>query len=316
MQFEAQRYGVHLYMGGSSPASVLPRGRWLFAGVRQMKDEQKAKEQLIDELVELRQRVAELEAVDKERTKDLRDAQEQLLRREKLAALGQLAGGLVHELNNPLTGVLLYARRLLKKAEEEELASNPTLRMFPESLRLIDEAAVRCRDIVRDLLTFARQDWGEFGPVQINEVVEAALRTMKSQLSPGHVRLKLDLQPNLPPLMGNANQLRQVFANLILNAQQAMPEGGELTISTRLLKGRRVQVQVHDTGCGIPEEIHSRIFEPFFTTRPVGQGTGLGLSTSHRIIEAHKGSIEMESTVGVGTTFTVTLPTTEERADG
>jgi len=302
-----------------------------------MKDEYKTKEQLINELVELRHRIAELEAADKEReraeetlrqhsehleemveerAKELRDTQEQLVRREKLAALGQLAAGLAHELSNPLTGVLMYARRLLKEAEEERLASIPALRVFPESLHVIEEAALRCSDIVRDLLTFAREDWGEFGPLRVNEVVEAALRPMKLQLSNGQVRLKLDLQPNLPPVMGNASQLRHVFTNLILNAQQAMREGGELTISSRLVDSRRVQVQVGDTGCGIPEEIRSRIFEPFFTTRPVGQGTGLGLSTSYRIIEVHKGSIDMESTPGVGTTFTVTLPITEEEADG
>ena len=263
----------------------------------------------------LREYSERLEEMVEERTKELHDAQEQLVRREKLAALGQLAGGLAHELNNPLTGVLMYARRLLKKVQEEPLASNPALRTFPESLRVIEEAAVRCRDVVSDLLTFARQDWVEFSPLQVNEVVEAALRPMKAQLSNGGVSLRLDLQPDLPPVIGNANQLRQVFTNLILNAQQAMPEGGELTISTRLLDSRRLHVQVRDSGCGMPEEIRSRIFEPFFTTRPVGQGTGLGLSASHRIIEAHKGSIDVESTAGAGTTFTIALPITEEWAD-
>ena len=225
-----------------------------------------------------------------------------------MAAIGQLAGGVAHELNNPLTGVLIYAKRLFKKVDDSTLRDNAALRDFPESLRLINEAALRCKDITDSLLTFSRQAGLEFAPLDVNEVIENTLTLIKSQLKSYRITLVQEWQPDLPPVVGNANQLQQVFTNLIINAQQAMPDRGELTIVTSCVDGQFVRVRFSDTGCGIPEENLDRIFEPFFTTRPVGQGTGLGLSVSYGIIEAHGGFIEVESKVGVGSTFTVRLP--------
>ena len=265
---------------------------------------------LLEDVDEARQ---EVEQKVIERTRELRETQAQLVQAGKMAALGQLAGGVAHELNNPLTGVLIYAKRLLKKADDQALRDNEAFRVFPESLRLIDEAAIRCKTITDSLLTFSRQAKFEFAPLDVNQVIENTLTLIRSQLKFHRITLIQELQPDLPPVVGNPNQLQQVFTNLIINAQQAMPDGGQLVIKTsevsgKLPKSEWVTVSFTDTGCGIPEENLDKIFEPFFTTQPVGQGTGLGLSISYGIVDAHNGFIEVESQVGVGSTFTVFLP--------
>ena len=248
-----------------------------------------------------------------ERTlRELKETQAQLVQAGKMAAVGQLAGGVAHELNNPLTGVLTYAKRLLARADDESLKRNEAFRIFPESLRIIRDSALRCKRITENLLNFSRQAKAEHSSLDINEVIENTLGLLGMQLKSAKIDLIKELQPNLPPIIGNSNQLQQVFTNLILNAMQAMPEGGSLRIQSKMgvskAGERLIYIEFTDTGCGIPKENLPRIFEPFFTTRPPGKGTGLGLSISYGIIDAHNGFIEVESEEGKGTTFRIILP--------
>lgn len=244
--------------------------------------------------------------------RELKETQAQLIQAGKMAAVGRLAGGVAHELNNPLTGVLTYAKRLLARADDESLKRNEAFRIFPESLRIIRDSALRCKRITENLLNFSRQAKAEHSPLDVNGVIENTLGLLEMQLRSAKIDLIKELQPNLPSIIGNPNQLQQVFTNLILNAMQAMPEGGSLRIQSRIdvsKSGERlIYIEFTDTGCGIPKETLPRIFEPFFTTRPPGKGTGLGLSISYGIIDAHNGFIEVESEEGKGTTFRITLP--------
>ena len=291
--------------------------------IKDITERKRAEEALRRAHDELERRVEERTAELTAAYQELKETQAQLVQVGKMAAIGQLAGGVAHELNNPLTGVLIYAKRLLKKADDQALRDNEAFRVFPESLRLIDEAAIRCKTITDSLLTFSRQAKFEFAPLDVNQVIENTLTLIRSQLKFHRITLIQELQPDLPPVVGNANQLQQVFTNIIINARQAMPDGGQLVIKSEVQSresrdadlGLRtmdyVTVSFTDTGSGIPEENLDKIWEPFFTTQPVGQGTGLGLSISYGIVEAHKGFIEVESQVGVGSTFTVFLPVGE-----
>ena len=167
-----------------------------------------------------------------------------------------------------------------------------------------------CTRIMENLLKFSRQEKVKFQITDVNRVVEETAALADHQLGLHKVRLEKKLEPNLPAILGDANQLEQVLMNLLINAQQAM-EGrpGSVKIATRLAPGDRIEIQVRDTGPGIPEEIQAKIFEPFFTTKPAGKGTGLGLSVSYGIVKNHKGDIRVESGAGQGTTFTISLPT-------
>lgn len=232
---------------------------------------------------------------------ELKGTQAALVQSEKMAAFGQLGAGITHEIKNPLGGVLGLAQLCLRKVEKDSpLAKN---------LAIIEKEASRCRTIIENLLKFARQEKVAFGPLDLNRVTQDALTIVAHQLSINQIKVKQDLCTDLPTLTGNPNQLQQVLINFLINAQQAM-EGnpGTVSLSTRLTETGGAQVRVSDSGPGIPEEIRSRIFEPFFTTKEAGKGTGLGLSVTYGIIQDHCGEIEVESTVGEGTTFIITLP--------
>lgn len=244
---------------------------------------------------------------------NLRETQEQLLQKEKLASVGQLAAGVAHEINNPLGSVLLYADILHKETPPENVQQRADLEM------IINEAT-RCKTIVNDLLNFSRQ----------NEVLaqETDLNALLRELAEEVTRLELyqkvkvvqDLDPNLPVIQADPLQLRQVFLNLMNNAAEAMPEGGTLTLRTRRDPANgQVIAEVQDTGIGIPPENMKKIFTPFFTTKPIGKGTGLGLAIIYGIIKMHRGQISVQSEVGKGTTFTVALrerlPVQTERAE-
>src|SRR6266699_1678783 len=230
-----------------------------------------------DEIGELADSFNQMTSELKGREQALQDAQSALIQSEKLAALGQFSAGIAHEVKNPLAGILAYAQLALRKL-------TPTDALF-ESLETIEKETRRCKKIMENLLKFARQEKIQFQITDVNRVVEDTAAIA-------------------------ANQLEQVLMNLLINAQQAMEgRSGSVKIATRLAPGDRIEIQVRDTGPGIPEEIQAKIFEPFFTTKPVGKGTGLGLSVSSGIIKNHKGEIRFESGAGQGTTFTISLPT-------
>jgi two-component system, NtrC family, sensor kinase len=234
---------------------------------------------------------------------ELRELQDQIIHTEKLATLGQLAAGVVHELNNPLTSIVFYGDYLLKKAQKSDADSGDV-----EKLRRIAVSADRILKFTRDLVTYARPTIETPAPLDLEELVDQSLVFCSHLLEErGTLVSKRFVEPP-PTVYGVKGQLVQVLVNLITNACHAMPHGaGLLHIETRLADGR-VELSVADSGRGIPEENLSRVFEPFFTTKGEGQGTGLGLSIVRNIIDQHRGEIEVSSEVGRGTSFTISLP--------
>ena len=230
------------------------------------------------------------------RERELQASQAALIQSEKMAAFGQLGAGIAHEIKNPLAGIIGLAQLLLRKVEKD----GPLY----ENLTMIEKEARRSKSITENLLRFARQEKMEFTRIDLNAVATESAAIVDHQLGINQIRLNKELAPNLPQIVGNANQLQQVLMNLMINAQQAM-EGspGSVTLSTRLLNAEKIELRVTDTGPGIPPDIQAKIFEPFFTTKPAGKGTGLGLSVSYGIIKDHKGDVRIESTVGKGISF-------------
>jgi two-component system NtrC family sensor kinase len=236
-------------------------------------------------------------------------ARQQIGQSEKMASIGRLAAGIAHEINNPLTGVLTHAHMLRKKRDLEDQQK--------EDLDVVIRETSRVRDIVRGLLDFARQSHADMEPLDVNEVIRQTMLLLRSQKEFKKVTIEEDLAQGIPLVKGDKNQLQQVFLNLALNACEAMPVGGTLSVETSTAQDK-VSVSVSDSGCGISPEDLGKIFDPFYTTKPVGKGTGLGLSVSYGIVEQHGGRIEVASNVGTGTTFTVILPVDKggSRQDG
>lgn len=262
----------------------------------------------ITEMKKLQTQLEEKNSTLEEAYKHLKETQAQLIQAGKLAAIGELAGGVAHEINNPLSGVLGYAKRLLKKTEAEELKNVEAFKQFPAELKIIAESAMRCKGITDSLLRFARPSEAKSAVVNVNDVIMDALTLISHRLSLEGIDVAKRLQPALKPVLASHTQLQQVFINFVINAAHAMPQGGELSITTRQGDGEFVQIEFTDTGVGIPKEDIPRIFDPFFTTKEPGTGTGLGLSISYRIIKDHDGTIDVKSRVGKGTTFTIALP--------
>ncbi|MHB1413709.1 MAG: [Fe-Fe] hydrogenase large subunit C-terminal domain-containing protein [Chloroflexota bacterium] len=231
---------------------------------------------------------------------ELQEAQAQLIQSEKLASMGQLAAGVAHEVNNPLGTILLCAHMLLRGhgAEAERM----------HAIRMMIDEATRCRTIVSGLLNFARQGKLSLREVQLNEVLCEVVTLVERQPQFAAVEIRLALDSALPQIEADPSQLKDVFINVVVNAAEAMPDGGTLTIATRWDGEATVEASFADTGCGIPEANLEKIFNPFFTTKQIGQGTGLGLAISYGIVKMHKGQINVTSKVGEGTTFTVGLP--------
>jgi two-component system NtrC family sensor kinase len=224
-----------------------------------------------------------------------------LLRSEKLASIGRLAAGIAHEINNPLTSVLTFSSLLLRRTEKEEQK---------EKLDIIVKETTRCREIVRDLLNFARHGEPKKEKCSINQVIESALSLTKNQLKVSEMRIAVQKElGELPLLQLDPNQMLEVIVNIIINALDAMAEGGELGIKTGLTEdAKAVEIKISDTGYGISKENLEKVFDPFFTTKEVGKGTGLGLAVTYGIIDGHNGTIDVESEVGKGTTFVIRLP--------
>ncbi len=242
-----------------------------------------------------------LEKKVEERTIELREMQAHLIQSEKLASLGKLAAGIAHEINNPLGGILIYSNLLLEDIGEKS--------PYHENLKKIVKETSRCKNIVRGLLEFARPKEPETSLININEIVESALAIMERQTLFQNIKIKKTYTSDLPKIVADGAQLQQVFMNIILNAAEAMDGDGRLTLSTSLNEdGSYIEAQFSDTGHGIKEEDQKRLFDPFFSTKEVGKGTGLGLAISYSIIQKHKGTIEVDSQIGKGSTFTVRLP--------
>jgi signal transduction histidine kinase len=242
-----------------------------------------------------------------ESVRNLHRLQAQVIQTEKLASLGQIVAGVVHELNNPLSSIIAYADYLTKKLAKDQA---PALTEDAERVRRIGEAAERILKFTRDLVAYARPTGDARGPVQIEEVIERALVFCEHEFSDGRVEVRCEYTTPLPTIAGIPGQLTQVFVNLFTNAAHAMAgAGGELCINVRPTdEADGLLVEVGDTGGGIPVEAMPQIFEPFFTTKTDGRGTGLGLSIVRGILDAHGGTIQVSSAEGQGTTFTLTLP--------
>jgi len=222
----------------------------------------------------------------------------QLIRQEKFASLGEMAAGIVHEIGNPLSTIVTYSRICLNKERDEEER---------DILKTIYESALRIDKLAKGLLMYSRPSVEEWEDVDINKVIEDSIGVVEYQFrEEREYRIVKRLSPNLPSLKGNSGELQQVFINLFLNAFQAMPDGGTLTVSTEKI-GDFLEIKVSDTGMGISKENLSRIFDPFFSTKPRDKGTGLGLSITQRIVNNHMGCIKVESEEGKGATFTITF---------
>lgn len=241
----------------------------------------------------------------------IKETKSQLVQSVKLASIGELAGGVAHEINNPLTGVLNNVQLIRVIAESK---SEFNLNDFKELLSIIEESAIRCRSITQSLLDFSRASTGEFKLVSWNDITNKVTILIEHELKLKNIIVHKDLQPDLPWILGDHQLLQQVLFDIINNAAWAIrkktsQEDGHIIIKTRNFpEERKVSIFISDSGCGIPEENLGKIFEPFFTTKDVGEGTGLGLSISYGIINAHKGKIEVESEEGKGTTFKISLP--------
>ncbi|MBZ0152522.1 MAG: HAMP domain-containing protein [Planctomycetes bacterium] len=241
-----------------------------------------------------------LEQQVEQKTRDLRVAQDQVVRAEKLSSLGILAAGVAHELNSPLTGILTFGTLLLQ--------DTPKGTRQHEDLQLIVNETNRCAAIIRQLLEFSRETGPQKRSMDLTTVVKRAVALVEHQAKFHNVKITTELPTGLPTVSCDGNQMEQVFLNLLINAADAMPNGGGIVVRASVTAAGRFLVQVTDTGTGIPPEILSKIFDPFFTSKPVGKGTGLGLSVSYGIVRRHGGAITVQSTVGTGSTFTVDLP--------
>ena len=237
---------------------------------------------------------------------ELKNREEEITQSKKLASLGVLTAGVAHEITNPVNNISMIAQTY--EEVYEDIGEEERI----EFMRRIDTEADRIREIVRNLLDFSKPRKADLIESDVNEVIRNTLGFVQNMLDISRIEARTDLRENLPRLLLDAHQVRQVLVNLIINAAQAMPEGGWLNITSKLDSGGKVvKVCVSDTGAGIPSELLPHIFDPFFSTKGVG-GTGLGLSVSYGIIRNHNGTIRVESGLGTGTTFIMEFPVPEK----
>lgn len=248
-----------------------------------------------------------LEKKVEERTRELKESQAAMIQQEKMVGIGQLAAGIAHELNTPLSTIIGYAQMLREDLSQEKSAAN---------LSDVDEVigqAGRCRDLVKNLLNFSRRSTAERTGADLNAIVRKILSLIEHDFEMKRIRIHMILDPSLPKAKVNENEIAQVILNLSNNAADSMTEGGDLHVSTRYdASSDRIEIALSDTGSGIKESDRNRIFEPFFTTKEVGKGTGLGLSICYKIVENHQGTMEFKTGVSGGTTFKIYLPVNAE----
>jgi len=238
----------------------------------------------------------------KERDDKLKEyTSHQMMKSERLATLGQLAAGVAHEINNPLGAVLMYTHLALEDLEEKDV--------LRKNLEKAVTEASRCKDIVKGLLDFARQTEPKVEESDVNEVLARTLAVVENQALFQNVEITKATCASLPRILMDVGQIQQVFTNIVLNAAEAMEGKGKLKLTTGIAgDNEHIEIEIADTGCGIPPENLDKVFNPFFSTKEVGRGTGLGLAVSHGIIAKHKGAIEVKSELGKGTTFVIKLP--------
>ena len=237
--------------------------------------------------------------------------QARLLHQDKMISLGKLAASVVHEINNPLAGILNYARLMSKIFARGDLAAN-SVQKFQGYLTLMESELERCSKIVSNLLAFSRKSKLEFSPVDINELLSKCVNLSGHKMALQNIRVETGFARELPMIQGDFNQLQQCVINLIFNAIDAMPQGGILFLGSSFDSSKNVlTIQVRDSGYGIPKEDLLYIFDPFYTTKTEGKGLGLGLSTTFGIIDRHKGTIHVESESGKGSVFRIELPVSE-----
>jgi PAS domain S-box-containing protein len=275
---------------------------------KQTEEELRGYQEHLEDLVE--ERTSDLEAANKKLVREiaerkrmfeqLQQTQQELVQKERLASVGQLAAGVAHEINNPLGTILLFADAMRKETSEGDQKR--------EDLKTIIDETIRCKNIVSGLLNFARQQEVLAQEVDLHALIEEVIQQLQVRREFEGVSIVREFSPSLSSIQADPGQLKQVFVNLLDNAADAMDGRGTITITTRAMDRRQVEINISDTGRGIPEENLSRLFTPFFTTKPMGKGTGLGLSIVYGIIKVHRGQISVHSQVGQGTTFTVTLP--------
>ncbi|HJS97842.1 MAG TPA: ATP-binding protein [Terriglobales bacterium] len=243
-----------------------------------------------------------------DKTRELKRAHEHVLQVEKMASVGKLAAVVAHEINNPLSSILTYAK-LLRKWMERPDGGREKREEAEQCLEVIAGESRRCGDLVKNLLTFSRVQPINLQPTDISAVVNRCYRLVQHQLEISNIQWQLDIAPDLPLLICDGAQIEQVLLALVMNAIDAMPRGGNLWLSAMATAdGRQLELRVRDDGCGIAPEILPQIFEPFLTTKEMGHGVGLGLAISRSIVERHGGGIEAQSELGRGTTFIMHLP--------
>ena len=250
---------------------------------------------LIDAIAREISIIIERRRVEQERQR----LQEQLRHADRLATIGQLAAGVAHELNEPLGSILGFAQL----AGKDLGTDNPLSR----DIEKIEAASLHAREVIRKLMIFSRQAHQQKAPVNLNEVAKEGLLFLESRCSKAGITLIKELRADLPEITADKNQLNQILVNLVVNAIQAMPDGGTIKIKTDRLDGG-VILAVSDTGTGIDQSIQDKIFMPFFTTKDINEGTGLGLAVVHGIVASHGGTIKVDSTGEKGTTFEIYLP--------
>jgi len=281
---------VLVKMGKVDPSSRMDCGACGYSGCREL-------------AIAVCQGQAEIEMCWPYLLQELRATQEDLIQAEKLTSLGQMAASIAHEVNNPLAGVLVYTQLMTKKLGSDKLPKE----VAQEYLSKMGAELTRSARLIRNLLDFARQSPPTLREIDINEVVNRAFDLAAHSAKLQNINVIKELDPSLPKLTADFDQLQQVCTNLVLNAIQAMPEGGGLTLRTSA-DNSQLKIEVQDTGCGIPQENMRKLFTPFFTTKGKGKGVGLGLAVAYGIIQRHRGRIEVQSKEGVGTTFTIYLP--------
>jgi len=273
---------------------------------------------LRDELNELNR---ELEKKVQERTRDLAETQERLVHQQNLASLGEMSGGMAHEIRNPLNSISLYAQLITDDLPEDDSKK--------EYVEKILSDVDRINDIVSNLNAFSRRIKRDKTPLDLKEVVSTVMRSLSTQFSSKGVDVRLELPDDLPAVLASSEEMDEVFSHLLINSLHAMPDGGEIVVTMRTISARDsgggmpgkdepprqyIEVSVADNGAGISKDDIDRIFIPFFTTKADWKGTGLGLSVVHRIVNDHGGSIDVESEVGKGTTITFRMPVLESGA--
>jgi len=249
---------------------------------------------------------AKIEEQVRRKTAELERVYKTLLHSEKMASIGKLAATVAHEINNPLFGILTYARLVLREVLKRDL---PARDEIVEQLQTIERESKRCGDLVKSLLTFSRQTPSIREPNDLNTVVHRAVVLVQHKLAMQNIELEEKLGADLPPVSCDANQIQQVVLVLMMNAGDAMPKGGKLMVATECdADTEHGVVRVKDTGCGIPPDVMPHIFDPFFTTKEDQNRTGLGLAVAHSIVQQHAGDILVDSAPGAGTEFRVVLP--------